>query len=218
MFPSSIPGNIVILHALSLKHCKLLFLIFYRAAGSLWFLHDLPGLCSLSNTHDFSNYPAFLQEKITLTDSDWRLSPKMEKSCGNLLWDTIKKLLVSIFKCTIVSLRLMSVCTKFFFADCINTTPEHMFVLLVNQYYLNQHPLPFGGEEKEKEKKKKRSALFTTQLFCLLRTPRLDIGMDIYLLYWTGKLPDIYWFAGCLQKFHFPTYLHRLTDCCHWYQ
>lgn len=67
-------------------------------------------------------------------------------------------------------------CNRSPFADCSNATSGHIFVLLVNQYYLDQNPLPLGMGVGGV------SALFTTQLFCL-RVSRLDIWMDTYPLY-----------------------------------
>lgn len=110
---------------LRIVSCYLLQSYFYRLFSiSSW--SSLPDLGSLSDTHGFSNFLAFLQKKITLTDSVWRLSPKAMKSRGNLLWDTAKKLLVSAFKRAIVRLRLMPDCNKSFYAGCANTTPVHI--------------------------------------------------------------------------------------------
>lgn len=97
-----------------------------------------------------------------------------------------------------------------FFADCVNTTPEHMFVLLVNQYYLNQHPLPFGGKKKKKRKKKK---------VCIIYYPAILPPQNTKIRYWDGYLSallnrEITWYlliCGMLTEISF-SYISAQTD------
>lgn len=194
---------------LSLKHWKLLLSSCYYLLQSCrlfvisW--SSLDDLKSLSDTHNFSNFQAILQGSLQSESLRMSLSPTAVKSWGNLIWGTAKKHLVSKFKCAIVDGN------KSFFANRAST-PKHIY-FASESVSLESASFALWGEMMGEG-----SAFLTIQLFCLLVISILDIWMDIYPLYWTGKLAGIYWSGGLFQGFHFLTHLHRLTDCCHSYQ